>query len=69
MRMIKEVLRLHHSCGLSIKQIHKALGCSRGAVSEYIHRAQAAGLSWPLPEELDDAQIEARLFPAVPIAR
>jgi len=63
MRMIKEVLRLHHSCGLSNKQISKSLGCSRGAVTEYLHRAEAAGLTWPLPEELDDAQIEQRLFP------
>jgi len=65
MRMIKEVLRLHHSSGLSQKQISKALGCSRGAVAEYLHRAQAAGLGWPLPDELDDAQIEQRLFPPV----
>jgi transposase len=63
MRMIKEVLRLYHSSGLSQKQISKALGCSRGAIAEYLHRAQAAGLSWPLPEDLDDAQIESRLFP------
>jgi transposase len=63
MRMIKEVLRLHHSSGLSNKQISKALGCSRGAVAEYLHRAQAAGLSWPLPDGLDDEQIERRLFP------
>lgn len=68
MRMIAEVLRLHHS-GLSIKQIHKALGCSRGAVSEYINRAKAAGLSWPLPVELDDAQLEQRLFPPMPPRR
>ena len=63
MRMIKEVLRLHHSSGLSQKQITKALGCSRGAVAEYLHRAQVAGLSWPLPDDLDDVQIERRLFP------
>lgn len=63
MRMIKEVLRLHHSNGLSQTQIGKALGCSRGAVAEYLHRAHAAGLSWPLPDELDDAQLERRLFP------
>lgn len=69
MRMIKEVLRLHHSSGLSQKQISKALGCSRGAVAEYLHRAQAAGLDWPLPDELDDAQIERRLFPPVAPAK
>lgn len=65
MRMIKEVLRLHNSCGLSHKQISKALGCSRGAVAEYLRRAEAAALSWPLPDELDDGQIEQRLFPPV----
>jgi transposase len=68
MRMISEVLRLHHS-GLSIKQISRSLGCSRGAATEYIHRARAAGLSWPLPAELDDAQLENRLFPRMPLAR
>lgn len=65
MRMIREVLRLYHSCGLSRKEISKSLGCSRGAVAEYIQRAQAAGMSWPLPDELDDSQIEQRLFPPV----
>ncbi len=63
MKMIKEVLRLYHGSGLSQKQICKALGCSRGAIAEYLHRAKAAGLNWPLPDELDDAQIERRLFP------
>jgi transposase len=63
MRMIKEVLRLYYSCGLSHKKISKALGCSHGSVAEYIHRAQAAGLTWPLSDELDDAQINERLFP------
>ena len=27
-----------------------------------IKRFQAAGLNWPLPEELTDAALEARLF-------
>lgn len=65
MRMIKEVLRLFHSCCVSKKQISKTLGCSRGAVYEYISRAEAAGLSWPLPDGLDDGQLEQRLFPPV----
>ncbi len=65
MKMIREVLRLHHSCGLNNKQISNAIGRSRGAVAEYLHRAQAAGLSWPLPDGVDDAQLEQRLFPRV----
>lgn len=65
MRMIKEVLRLRYSSGLSHKQISKALGCSRGAVAEYLYRAQAADLKWPLPDDLDEAELERRLFPPV----
>ena len=42
-----------------------------GTVTAYLQRAAAAGLSWPLPDDLDDAALEARLFarPAVPPAR
>lgn len=58
MRMITEVLRLHRSVGLSQKKISKAQGCSRSTVAEYLHRARAAGLSWPLPEDLDEAAVE-----------
>jgi transposase len=61
--MIKDVLRLYYSSGLSHKKISKALGCSHGTVAQYIHRARAAELSWPLPAELDDSQIERLLYP------
>ncbi|MBX9569036.1 MAG: IS21 family transposase [Candidatus Obscuribacterales bacterium] len=65
MKMIREVLRLHHSCNLNNKQISDALGRSRGAVTEYLHRAKAAGLTWPLPEDLSDTELEQRLFPKI----
>ncbi len=54
MRMIREILRLHHSCGFSKNKISTALGCARSTVREYIERGRAAGISWPLPTELDD---------------
>lgn len=54
MRMIREILRLHHSCGYSKKRVSKALGCARSTVGDYLQRAQTAGLTWPLPVELDD---------------
>ena len=39
-----------------------ALSESQGAVSGYLSRARAAGISWPLPEDLDDAPLgEVRL--------
>ena len=64
MRKIKEVLRLHQEIGLSERQIAKSCGISRSTVKEYLHRAQRAGLSWPLSPDLDDAQLENLLFPS-----
>lgn len=64
MRKIREVLRLKWACGLSNRQIAKTRSMGRTAVGEYLRRARAAGLSWPLAEELDDAELEKRLFPA-----
>ncbi|MBM4324636.1 MAG: helix-turn-helix domain-containing protein [Deltaproteobacteria bacterium] len=63
-RKIKEVLRLHQKIGLSERQIAKSCDISRSTVKEYLHRAQRAGLSWPLPSDLDDAQLENLLFPS-----
>jgi transposase len=38
----------------------------RTTVREYVQRAEAAGLSWPLPEGLSDGELETRLFPPAP---
>src|SRR5207244_7503254 len=61
MRQITEVLRLNAQ-GLSYRQIAQSIGISASTVQSYLERAQRAGLSWPLPVDLDDAAIEARLF-------
>ena len=37
-------------------------GISKSCVEAYVKRAKAAGLGWPLPEELDDEQLERMLF-------
>lgn len=62
MRKIKEVLRLKHEHGLSDRQIALSCGIARSTVSEYLMRARAAGITWPVTG-LDDGSIEARLFP------
>ena len=62
MRKIREVLRLQAS-GMSNRKIAVCCGVGRSAVAEYLHRAAAAGLRWPLPPELSDTAIEQRLFP------
>ena len=66
MRQIREVLRLRFASELPQRAIAKSLGLSQGAVSSYLSRARAAGVSWPLAEDLDDVQLEALLFPAPP---
>ena len=65
MRKIKEVLRLK-AAGLSHRKIAKATSISRPSAAEYIRRAQAAQLGWPLPPGLGDAEIERLLFPLYP---
>ena len=35
----------------------------RATVSDYLRRADVAGLSWPLPADLDDSDLERMLFP------
>jgi hypothetical protein len=53
---------------LSVRQAARGCGVGRSTVKEYLERAEKAGLTWPLPEELDDARLESLLFPsAVPL--
>ena len=69
MRSIREVLRLKYGLGRSHRQITAALGIANSTVSLYMSRAAEAGFSWPLPEGLDDAVLEAALFPPQPPSR
>lgn len=68
-RKIREILRVCWGSGLSIRQASASCGVGRSTVREYLDRAEKAGLSWPLPDELDDASLENRLFPStIPLA-
>jgi transposase len=64
MRKIREILRICWGNGLSARQAATSCGVGRTTIKEYLDRAQQAGLSWPLPEDLDDAALENRLFPS-----
>jgi len=66
MRKIKEVLRLKWANRLSNRQVARICRISRPTVADYLLRAEAAQLSWPLPADLDDGQLEQRLFPTPP---
>jgi transposase len=66
MRKIREVLRLKFELGLENRQISRSCSIPHSTVANYLSRAQAASLSWPLPPELSDATLELLLFPVVP---
>ena len=57
MRKLKEVLRLRFELGLGQRQIARICSIGHGTVYEYLKRAQAAGVRWPLPEGWDDRQL------------
>ena len=63
MRKIRDVLRLKHDRGLTHRAVAQACSIGVGTVTLYLQRAAALGLGWPLPPELDEAALEARLFP------
>lgn len=66
MRKIHLVLRLFCEARLSIRAIARSIQVSPSTVGDYIRRAAAAGLGWPLPEGLDERALEALLFPGLP---
>jgi len=64
MRKIREVLRLCWHNGLSSRQASGSCGVARGTVRNILDRGERAHLSWPIPEDLDDASLENLLFPS-----
>ena len=63
MRKVREALRLRHALGMSCRAISAATGIGRTAVAEYVRRAALIGITWPVPDGLDDAELERRLYP------
>jgi transposase len=68
-RKIREILRLKQEAGLSNRAIARVCKISNSTVGEYLHRAQAAGLHWPLPEGLSEDELFQKLFPETHVER
>ncbi|MDQ3003226.1 MAG: hypothetical protein M3Y08_18445 [Fibrobacterota bacterium] len=68
MRKIRDILRSHFDGRLSPRQSALALKISRGAVLRCLGRFRESGLSYPLPDGLDDLDLETRLYPSTPTA-
>jgi len=61
MRRVRDVIRLRWA-GLSAREIARRMGLAPSTVRLTLKRLEAAGLGWPLPEELTDPALEERLF-------
>ena len=62
MRKVREVLRLRHASGASVRMIARSVGVGHTTVAEYLRRAAVLGITWPVPAALDDVALERRLF-------
>jgi transposase/DNA replication protein DnaC len=61
MRDARDIIRLKSSC-VSMHEIARRLGMARSTVRETLKRAESAGLSWPLPDDMTDGALEAALY-------
>jgi transposase len=62
MHHVKNILRLKFQNQLSVREIARSCGLPASTVGDYLQRAEAAGLSWPLPEGLSDGDLNQRLM-------
>jgi hypothetical protein len=62
MRRIKQLLTMHFGAGASTRAIGRELGIAPSTVREYLGRATAAGIGWPLGAGVTDESLVARLF-------
>jgi hypothetical protein len=60
MRRIRQLLALHFSAGASTRAIGRELGIAPSTVREYVARAAAAGIDWPLGADVTDESLMAQ---------
>lgn len=62
MRRVRKILRYRFEESLGHKAISYRVGAAPSTVRETLRRAEIAGLSWPLGEEITDTVLEAALY-------
>ena len=66
-RKTREILRLKLTEKRSNREVGKSVKCSSSTVSDCLSRFVMSGLSWPLPPEMDDEALEAKLYYSGPL--
>ncbi|MCK1403694.1 IS21 family transposase [Bradyrhizobium sp. 4] len=61
MRRVRDVIRMK-AAGLPSREIARRVGAAPSTVRLALRRFEAAGLSWPLPDDVTDTVLELRLF-------
>ena len=62
MRHVREVMRLK-AAGVSVREIGRRVGAVPSTVRLTIRRFEAAGLSWPLADDVTDTVLEDGYLP------
>ena len=62
MHQIQEILRLKHQNKLTVREIARSCGLPASTVGDYLKRAAAAGLNWPMPEGLSEQELLQKLM-------
>jgi transposase len=62
MRKISEVLRLRFELDFGYRQIAQSCLIGVGTVHQYLKRAEAAGVRWPLPDGMTETKLDELLF-------
>ena len=62
MRDVREVLRLHREGCVPMREVARMMGIARSTVRDMIVRFERLGLEWPVPAEISDPDLEARLY-------
>ncbi|HWU65027.1 MULTISPECIES: IS21 family transposase [Rhizobium] len=62
MRFVREVMRLHREGSVPMREIARQTGLARSTVRDMVLRFERSDLSWPVPAEISDAELEGRLY-------
>ena len=62
MRRVREMLRLSRDAGLATREVARRTDVAPSTLREMLRRFERSGLAWPLPLDLTDTALEARLY-------
>ena len=62
MRRVREMLKLKREGELSTQEVARRTGVARSTLREMFARFEQSGLTWPIPSEISDKELEVLLY-------